>query len=391
MNKKILILSFILCIITLITCLNFNKEKKKVILLFNWGEYIDPQVIDSYNNKVDNKFMIKQSFFSSNELAINKIKTGNVYDIAILSEYAIEQLNKDYLQKIDQSKINLPEKTDLFDKIEAKLTDQKMEMYKEYSIPYFWGNLGILYNTKKIKIEDLQNNNWKSLVKNNNNNYKIALYNNAFEGMFIGLKATGGDLSGNSEEDNQKAKEWLLDLKRHNMNLSFVTDQILDNMKIKDQENYDLVITYSGDARFLINENPNLKYYDFRNESKDNKGTNIWVDSFVLPKGSNTEGAYDFIRFALEKENIKKNIKFINYDTPYKIDESPNHLKLSINEEDKFYKYNEKTKQQINNAWNEIYSLPRPDDYYLFAISFIILSFLIIMRFYYHFQNKEDL
>ncbi|MDV3198332.1 MAG: extracellular solute-binding protein [Vigna little leaf phytoplasma] len=391
MNKKILILSFILSIITLITCLTFNKEKKKVILLFNWGEYIDPQVIDSYNNKVDNKFMIKQSFFSSNELAINKIKTGNVYDIAILSEYAIEQLNKDYLQKIDQSKINLPKKTDLFDKIEAKLQDQKMEMYKEYSIPYFWGNLGILYNTKKIKIEDLQNNNWKSLVNNNNNNYKIALYNNAFEGMFIGLKATGGDLSGNSEEDNQKAKEWLLDLKRHNMNLSFVTDQILDNMKIKDQENYDLVITYSGDARFLINENPNLKYYDFRDESKDNKGTNIWVDSFVLPKGSNTEGAYDFIRFALEKENIKKNIKFINYDTPYKIDESPNHLKLSINEEDKFYKYNEKTKQQINNAWNEIYSLPRPDDYYLFVISFIILSFLIIMRFYYHFQNKEDL
>ncbi|MDV3196677.1 MAG: spermidine/putrescine ABC transporter substrate-binding protein, partial [Pigeon pea little leaf phytoplasma] len=83
----------------------YHNSAKQNIILFNWGEYIDPKIISDYNNQSKN-FIIKQNFFSSNEIAINKIKTGDIYDIAILSEYAIEQLKYNYLNKIDRNKLS---------------------------------------------------------------------------------------------------------------------------------------------------------------------------------------------------------------------------------------------------------------------------------------------
>lgn len=98
--------------------ITYHNSAKQSIILFNWGEYIDPKIISDYNNK-SNDFVIKQNFFSSNEIAINKIKTGDVYDIAILSEYAIEQLKDNYLNKIDKNKlINYPELNENFQKIQ---------------------------------------------------------------------------------------------------------------------------------------------------------------------------------------------------------------------------------------------------------------------------------
>ncbi|PQP79985.1 spermidine/putrescine ABC transporter substrate-binding protein [Candidatus Phytoplasma phoenicium] len=369
-KKKILIILFVVIFLLILGFISFkiNQKEKKEILLFNWGEYIDPQLIDAYNQQSE-KFVIKQSFFSSNELAINKIQTGHQYDIAILSEYAIMQLKPDYLQKIESEFNVKPKFNEQFEEIKFKLNND------EYSIPYFWGKLGILYNKKKIK-QQLLEDNWINLLKNSK--YKVALYNNPFEGIFLGLKATCGDISGSNEIDNQKAKEWLLDLKKTNTNLSFVTDQLLDNMKIKDEEHYDLALAYSGDARFLMKNNENLAFFDFASG-----GTNIWVDSFVLPKGSNIEGAYDFINFLLKPENIQKNTSFVDYDSPYQIDNIDNKfvvLKAMYN--DKFYQYDEQCKKQINDIWNEVYASPRPKDYYLFIFSFLIVFIFIIIRFF---------
>lgn len=368
-NKKILIILFVVIFLLILVFFSFkiNQKEKKEILLFNWGEYIDPQLIDVYNQQSE-KFVVKQSFFSSNELAINKIQTGHQYDIAILSEYAIMQLKSDYLQKIESDiKVKL-EFNEQFEKIKLKMKND------EYSIPYFWGKLGILYNKKKITKQLLEYN-WITLLKNSK--YKVALYNNPFEGIFLGLKATSGDISGSKETDNQKAKDWLLDLKKTNTNLSFVTDQLLDNMKIKDEEHYDLALAYSGDARFLMKNNDNLAFFDF-----DSGGTNIWVDSFILPKGSDTEGAYDFINFLLKPENIQKNTSFVGYDSPYQIDNIDNKIKFLLKDNDKFYQYDEQCKKQINDIWNEVYSSPRPKDYYLFIFSFLIVFLFIIIRFF---------
>jgi spermidine/putrescine transport system substrate-binding protein len=379
MKKKILSIIIIvvsilfLCLFYYFKIKNKNPDNKKVILLFNWGEYIDPSIIKKYNEQSD-KFIIKQSFFSSNELAINKIKAGNQYDIAILSEYAIEQLKDNHLEKIDFTKfLNLPEINENFKNLKEKITDTKI---LDFTIPYFYGNLGLLYRDDKFSEKQLSSE-WKDLIINPK--YKIALYNNAFEGIFIGLKAINKDISLNSEQDIQQAKEWLINLKRQNINLSFITDQLLDRMKIEKNEYYDIAVAYSGDARYLMKQNQNLKYYPFNKE-----GTNIWFDGLVLPKESQKEGAYDFINFLLKDENRKKNNNFINYDSPYdeQNDEQikeKNPLELKIIEKDKIYKYNKTYKKQISDAWNEIYSYYDPKDKYLIILGLIILFLFLLI------------
>lgn len=245
----------------------------------------------------------------------------------------------------------------------------------DFTIPYFYGNLGLLY--RKDKFSKKLSSKWKDLIMNPK--YKIALYNNAFEGIFIGLKAINKDISVNSEQDIQEAKKWLIDLKIKNINLSFITDQLLDRMKIEKNEYYDIAVAYSGDARYLMKQNQNLEYYPFTNE-----GTNIWFDGLVLPKESQKEGAYDFINFLLKDENRKKNNNFINYDSPYdeQNDEQikkNNPLELKIIEKDKIYKYNETYKKQISDAWNEIYSYPDPKDKYLIILGLIILFLFLLI------------
>ncbi|MBP3059501.1 extracellular solute-binding protein [Texas Phoenix palm phytoplasma] len=384
MKKKILFFTISLFIIIIYIFISIilskNKKEKQIISLFNWNEYIDPEIIDDYNKKSD-KFNVKQSFFSSNELAINKIKAGNQYDIAILSEYAIEQLKNDYLLKI-KKKDNL-KFTPLFESVN-EINQNKI--FKEYSIPYFWGKLGLLYNKNKFSKEMIKSN-WKKIL--NNPNYKISLYNNAFEGIFLGLKATNGDISGINEKDIEKAKNWLIKLKKQNNNLFFITDQLLDNMKIKDRERYDISLTYSGDARYLIEQNNNLQFYDFSDDNEVKKGTNVWIDGLVLPKGSNEEAAYDFINFLLNKENIKKNALFVGYDSPY-LERKDKTINLKVDKQnDKIYQYNEKTKIQISNYWSEVCCFPNPEDKYLFFLSFIILLIFIVLRFFHSIEIKN--
>ncbi|NWN45963.1 extracellular solute-binding protein [Candidatus Phytoplasma pruni] len=368
-----------------------SHPEKQTIILFNWGEFIEPSLINDFN-EISKEYVIKQSFFSSNELAVNKIKAGDKYDIAILSEYAIEKLNKEeptLLEKIDYNKIDkLKDKKeidDIFTTVFKGVYKERIpEDIKPYTIPYFWGNLGLLYNTKKIKESEIPN--WKDLMMGPEN--KISLYNNSFEGLFIGLKATGGDIKNPTSDDIIKAKKWLLDLKKTNNKLSFVTDQLLDQMKIEGEEKYDISLTYSGDARFLMNQNKNLKFYPFNAGDKKERGTNIWVDSIVLPKNANTKGAYAFINFLLEKDKIRKNAEFIGYDSPYEDISEDSRLKIVINKEDQMYQYDKENKKEINDSWNEVYAHPRPQDNYLLFINLFIILVLLLLPFIKSFRKK---
>ncbi|MEC4558797.1 MAG: extracellular solute-binding protein ['Conium maculatum' witches'-broom phytoplasma] len=363
-----------------------SHPEKQTIILFNWGEFIEPSLINDFN-ETSKEYVIKQSFFSSNELAVNKIKAGDKYDIAILSEYAIEKLKEEdptLLEKIDPSRLQKPDFTDLFK--EKIYQDRIPEDIKPYTIPYFWGNLGLLYNKEKIKESEIPN--WKDLMMDPKN--KISLYNNSFEGLFIGLKATGGDIQKPTSDEIIKAKKWLLYLKKTNNKLSFVTDQLLDQMKIKDEEKYDISLTYSGDARFLMKQNENLNFYPFdrEKETKGKDGTNIWVDSIVLPKNANTKGAYAFINFLLEKDNIIKNAEFIGYDSPYVEITKKNPLTIEIQDGDKMYQYDKEKKKEINDSWNEVYAHPRPQDNYLLFINLFIILVLLLFPFIKYFRKK---
>ncbi|WP_334330937.1 extracellular solute-binding protein [Candidatus Phytoplasma prunorum] len=400
MKKYIFLISLSIFLILLFFCYP-TKKNKEIITLFNWGEFIDNEVIEEFNKK-DPYFEVKQSFFVSNELAINKIKTGNIYDIVILSEYAIEQLKKDnYLTKLflgsggllfDESKLTL---NNFLSNILKKSTfgeifyNNKVNQTNGfYAIPYVWGNVGLLYNKKIIKSMNMEIKDWRNILKNPE--IKISLYNNPKDVLFIGLKATNcdnKDIKNPSDEQIKKAKEWLIELKKNNSQLSFITDQILDNMKEKNNERYDISLVYSGDATFLKEKNDNLDYYTFDNEDEINKGTNIWIDGIVFPKNSNIKGAYKFINFLFNKDQLEKNYNYIKYDSPYSDKQTINN---NLNEKQcVIYHYDKELNKKIFDAWYEIYSSSIRSDKWLFFFSFLIIIFILLFNLFFYYSKKK--
>lgn len=345
-----------------------TKESKQFLTLFNWGEYLDPQTIIDFEEQ--NGIEVKQVLFSSNELAITKIKSDDKYDLAILSEYAIDKLIQDELieginsEKLEKSNNYNWQYNDQYKEFKEKLPKR----FSNYAVPYFWGKVVLIYNKQKINKEEITKESFKILDKPN---LKIALCNNPRDGLMVGLKATGGTIEKPTEKELENAKKWLLKLKEKNPNVAFINDQLIDRMSQKGKEYYDVVVAYSGDANFLKEKNDNLEVLDPK------EGTNVWVDSLVMPKNSCKELAYKFINFLREKNNYQKNLAYIKYDSPYK----DKNNKIKINENDQIYKYDEANQKLINTYWNDVIAYPSKKDYWLFGFSGLILIGLIIAFF----------
>ena len=225
---------------------------------------------------------------------------GNQYDLVIPSDYAIEQLaDENLIQKIDWTKItsfNL--ETDLAIGLSTILNRVKNDVdhgfdLLEYSVPYFWGNVGILYNTETVDEGDL--NGWDTLHLSNQ--YKIAYYNSARDSFMPALKAVEATTINNpTTEEFNEAVAWLSE--GLTPSVSVITDEIFDAML--DPARYDIAVAYSGDANYLMSENDKLGFY------VPEEGTNIWMDGFVVPVGANETLSYQFMNFMLSYESAKQ-------------------------------------------------------------------------------------
>ncbi|CCP88378.1 extracellular solute-binding protein [Candidatus Phytoplasma solani] len=367
---------FVLVVILLI---KFNKSEsednksQQVLTLFNWGEYLDPQTIIDFEKET--KIKVKQVLFSSNELAVTKIKSHNKYDLAILSEYAIDQLiQADFLEKIDKDKLKEKEEKEKEYYSDSQYNDKYKEINKklpnnfaDYAVPYFWGKVVLVYNKKKIKKEEIEDKGFKILK---DAKLKVALCNNSRDSLMIGLKANGLSIDNLTPEDLKKAKNWILDLKKEKSDVAFINDQLIDRMLQKNQEYYDVAVAYSGDAKFLKEKNDNLDFISPK------EGTNIWVDALVMPKESKKDLAYQFITFLREKNNYNKNLKYVKYDSPYKNNEN-NEIEIK-EKEDQVYKYDENNQKLINTYWNDIIAYPSKKDYWLFVLSTLIVISIFV-------------
>ncbi len=389
---KILLL---ICTITFVIFIILNLRTKNKLLpqyqeeqtltLFNWGEYLEPSIIEKFEKET--KIKVKQVLFSSNELAVSKIKSKNQYDLAILSEYAIDQLRQsEMLETIDDNKLIKDDQHyyKLNEKLKTKLLSEFD--FNDYAFPYFWGKVVILYNKNKMtesQINELKDKGFKYLK---DTNLKVVLYNNARDGLMVGLKATEGQIANPSKNELDKAKKWLLELKEQKPNLAFINDQLMDRMKNKNNEYYDIVIAYSGDANFLKEQNNNLDYFSPK------EGTNVWIDAFVMPKGSQKDLAYKFINFLRQKENYEKNLAFNKYNSPYEgLENFQGIPQIQIQNNDEIYKYNQKTQKTINTYWNDIIAFPNQKDYWLFILSFFIFLVIFIIYLHHQFKNKLHL
>ena len=351
MKKIIIVLALFLSILTLSAC-----EKKPTLHIYNWGNYLSQKVVKKFEKEFGVK--VKQTpTFDTNETAITMLQSNHTFDLAVPSDYAVEQLlSLGLIEKIDWTKITVIDPAVDFD-IHLKGLIDKIALETnydllDYGVPYFWGNFGIMYNEDIVSEADLTG--WDIMKKADK--YKISLYDSSRDSMLMALKNLGFSVNTEDESEIDAAINWLLEVK--NKKVSFATDEILDDMP---NGKYDLAALYSGDAAYIMSIiieekiDINLKYY------VPNEGTNIWVDAMVIPKGANQELAYQFINFILREEISYQNSIEMGYASPLAtslsrvVNEVPALMKpmyeLRVGPNDEIFRYSPKNKQLIDNAW----------------------------------------
>ncbi|WP_203264159.1 ABC transporter substrate-binding protein [Streptococcus uberis] len=271
-----------------------NQSDKLVI--YNWGDYIDPALLKKFTKETG--IQVQYETFDSNEAMYTKIKQGGTtYDIAVPSDYTIDKMIKeDLLVKLDKSKLKGME--NIGTEFLAKSFDPK----NDYSIPYFWGTVGIVYNDQMV---DKAPKHWKDLWRPEYQN-DIMLIDGAREVMGLGLNTFGYSLNAKNMSQLNQVENKLQSL---TPNIKAI---VADEMKgYMIQGDAAIGITFSGEASEMLDGNDHLHYI------VPSEGSNLWFDNLVLPKTMKHEKeAYAFLNFINEPKNAAQNAEYIGYATP---------------------------------------------------------------------------
>ena len=293
-------LALILSVFIIAGCLSGcgGKDKRITLNVYNWGEYIDESVLDDFEAKYPD-IKINYETYADNETMYTKIKNGGVsYDILIPSDYMIARLiDEDMLQKLDFD--NIPN----YSFIDDKYKSWDYDPANEYSVPYMWGVLGILYDKTKVSEEHFT---WNTLFDAKYKN-SVLMKNDMRDTLGLSLKSLGYSMNSVDESELTEAKNKLLEHKENI--LGRVGDEGMDKMIAGEAP---MAVMYSGDAAYCISENKDLDF------AIPEDGTNYFVDAMVIPKNAqHKEEAELFINFMCETETALKNIEEIDYSTPH--------------------------------------------------------------------------
>ncbi|EFQ49198.1 ABC transporter substrate-binding protein [Lactobacillus iners] len=269
----------------------------KDLIIYNWGDYIDPKLLKKFEKQTG--YHVIYETFDSNESMYTKIKQGGTaYDICIPSDYMVSKMKESHLLK----KINLRNIANIKN-IDPQFMNQSFDYGNKYSIPYFWGTLGIIYNDKFVKKGEIKhwNDLWKSKFK-----HQILLVDSARDIMGLSLISMKNSVN---SQDSLKLKLAKTKLDALGSNVKAIIADELKMYMIRNEAS--IGVTWSGEARTMLNENPHLHYV------VPSEGSNLWLDNIVIPKtAKNQAGAYAFINFMLDPKNAAQNAKYIGYATP---------------------------------------------------------------------------
>lgn len=294
--EKIILILFTISIISLV--FTGCKENRTVLNIYNWGDYIDPTVIEDFENEYGIK--VNYSTFATNEDMYVKLKSGaGNYDIAFPSDYMIERMiNEDMLYELDKN--NIPN----FRNIDERFTDLSFDPGNKYSVPYLWGTVGILYNKNVVKEKV---NSWNILW---DKKYKdeIIMLDSQRDSIGVALKKLGYSMNSRNIGELEKAKKELI--RQKPLVYTYVIDEVKDLMVA---EEAGLAVVWSGDATAAIRDNKDLEYIIPK------EGSNIWFDNIVIPKTSgNKKEAELFIDFMCRPDIAVRNTDYIGYSTANK-------------------------------------------------------------------------
>lgn len=318
--------------------------------VYNWGEYTGENIISGFEELTGAKVIMDN--FDSNEQMYIKVANGDAYDVLVPSDYMIQRMmQEDMLQKLE------PETrkeclSELMEAIKGLPYDPK----NEYSIPYFWGTVGIVYDKTKVSEEDLENEGWNIFL---DQKYKgdIYLYDSERDSFMMALKALGYSMNTTSADELNVAFNWLVQCVQ-TMDPEIVTDEIIDNMA---QARKALGLIYSGDAAYVMSENENMGFY------MPKSGTNLWSDAMVIPKNAkNPKLANEFIRYITSYDAAMDNSSYVGYTSPNKevteelggkggdYDGINAYTPRSGYDKDEVFQYDEATRKIIADLWSRV-------------------------------------
>lgn len=269
----------------------------KTITIYNWGDYIDPALITKFEKQTG--YHVDYETFDSNESMLTKVRQGGTnYDLVIPSEYTVQRMKKEHLlARLDHHQLpNLRY-------IDPQFLNRSFDPGNQYSVPYFWGTLGIIYNDQQVKKNDVRHwkQLWSSRLKNN-----VMLIDSARDVFAMALITQGHSVNTTNYHQLKQAQGAL---KKLTPNVKAI---VADEMKMyMEQDEAAVGVTYSGDAREMMSVNHHLHYV------VPSEGSNIWFDNMVIPKNAqNKRAAYQFINFMLEPDNAAQNAQYVGYATP---------------------------------------------------------------------------
>ena len=276
-----------------------EKYGSNVLKLYLPGEYLGENVISDFEKQYGVRVIVEN--FDSNEMMYTKLMAGDRYDVIIPSDYMIERLmNEDFLQPLDKSMI--PNMENMSDAVLGMSYDPD----NTYSIPYFWGSVGLVYNHENVDPAVIENEGWE-VLRNTDYAGHIYIYDSERDSFMMAFKALGYSMNTEDPNEINDAYEWLLQM-NNTMSPVYVTDEVIDGM----MNGYkDIAVVYSGDAAVVLDENEDMSFY------MPSQGTNIWCDAMVIPANAeNPKLAHEFINYMLTYEAAFDNTETVGYTSP---------------------------------------------------------------------------
>ena len=272
-----------------------NDDK---LVVYNWGEYIDPEVLTIFEEETGINVVYEE--FETNEILYPKVSSGAIaYDVVCPSDYMIQRMiENDLLTEINFD--NIPN----IKNIGKQYMEQSRQFDPEnkYSVPYCWGTVGILYNKTMV---DEPVNSW-SILWDPKYKDNILMQDSVRDAFGATLKYLGYSLNSTDLDELTEAKNLLIEQKP--LVQAYVIDQVRDKMIGNEAA---LGVIYSCEAIYTQKENPNLEYVIPK------EGSNIWIDSWVIPKNAeHKENAEKFINFLCRPDIALMNFEYITYSTP---------------------------------------------------------------------------
>ncbi len=280
-------------------CGSSGGGKGGQVIVYNWGEYIDPETIEMFEEETGIEVVYDE--FETNEIMYPKVESGaSFYDVVCPSDYMISKMiANDMLAEINFDNIPNAKKN-----IGAQYYEQSkgFDPENKYAVPYCWGTVGILYN--KTMVEEPITS-WAQLWDEKYAD-NILMQDSVRDAFMVAEKLNGFSMNTTNPQELETAKNSLIEQKP--LVQAYVIDQVRDKMIGNEAA---IGVIYSGEAIYTQRENPDLEYVI------PEEGTNVWIDSWVILKDApNKENAEKFIDFMCRGDIAVKNFEYITYSTP---------------------------------------------------------------------------